>query len=94
MGCAAFVESKNSFALAARNFTLTILTRATTRRLRLPDHGDESNVSVDDDIFDINEDEHFGSETDAIDVEDYGNDVDIEDQIRLFGGNLHPPKYY
>ncbi|KAK1658505.1 C2H2 finger domain-containing protein [Colletotrichum godetiae] len=47
----------------------------------------EDTSSANEDVFDMNEDED-GSDTDATDVED------VEDQIKLFGGNLHPPEYW
>jgi hypothetical protein len=52
------------------------------------------------DVFDIADDD-CGSDTDAtsiddleIDDADIDGEADIEDQIALFGGNVHPPEYY
>jgi hypothetical protein len=52
------------------------------------------------DIFDIVKDEG-GSDTDAtsfedpdIDDVDVDKEADIEDQLTLFGGNVHPPEHY
>lgn len=52
-----------------------------------------------DDLFDGNISDQ--TETEASDVEDLGLDgdtgcvdVDVEDQIQLFSGNVHPPEYY
>src|ERR1700754_4518633 len=61
-----------------------------------------SSAGDEDDVFDVNEDDRAGSETDATDTEDLGidadadgdGDVDVEDQAQLFGGNVHPPEYY
>lgn len=54
-----------------------------------------------DECFDKNEADDSSSETEATDIEDpscddedRGLDVDIDDQIQLFGGNVHPPEYY
>ncbi|CCF41454.1 C2H2 finger domain-containing protein [Colletotrichum higginsianum] len=46
-------------------------------------------------VFDVNEDDD-GSDTDATDADDLEEDaeLDVEDQIKLFGGNLHPPDYW
>jgi hypothetical protein len=65
---------------------------------------DDSDVSSADedgsDVFDIVKDES-GSDTDAtsiddpdIDNADVDDKADVEDQIALFGGNVHPPEYY
>ncbi|KAH8807062.1 C2H2 finger domain protein [Xylogone sp. PMI_703] len=64
-----------------------------------PDESDTSPSDEDDLIFDINELES-DPESEATSVEDLGNDgnhdpeIDLEDQIQLFGGNIHPPEYY
>ena len=52
----------------------------------------------DSNFFDVSDDEGSCLETDATDIEDLGidvdADVDLEDQIQLFSGNVHPPEYY
>ncbi|KAK2035837.1 C2H2 finger domain-containing protein [Colletotrichum somersetense] len=48
----------------------------------------EGTFKANEHVFDVNEDED-GSDTDATDDE-----LDVEDQIKLFGGNLHPPEYW
>ena len=52
----------------------------------------------DNNLFDVSEDEGSSSDTDATDIEDPGFDVDadddLEDQIQLFGRNVHSPEYY
>ncbi|CCF42280.1 C2H2 finger domain-containing protein [Colletotrichum higginsianum] len=51
--------------------------------------------NANEDVFDVNEDED-GPSTDATDIEDLDKEaeLDVEDQIMLFGGNLHPPDYW
>ncbi|KAH0419558.1 hypothetical protein CcaCcLH18_14355 [Colletotrichum camelliae] len=48
-----------------------------------------------DDVFDAKEQQGC-SDTDATDVEDLyeDDDFDVEDQVRLFDGNVHPPEYW
>ncbi|KAK1840388.1 hypothetical protein CCHR01_16997 [Colletotrichum chrysophilum] len=55
---------------------------------------DECDVN-DDDCFDDN-DQDGSLGTDATDVEPLceDDDFDLEDQIRLFDGNVHPPEYW
>ncbi|KAI0410839.1 C2H2 finger domain protein [Xylaria grammica] len=72
-----------------------------------PQHdSDEEMVDLDDllsfyedsDLFDVEPDQDAASETDLRDDEDEGgdegDDVDIEDQARLWGNNKHPSEYY
>ncbi|KND85610.1 hypothetical protein TOPH_09291, partial [Tolypocladium ophioglossoides CBS 100239] len=72
------------------------------------DHANDSDASYspddeygEDDCFDKNEADDSSPETEATDIEDLscddedrGLDVDVDDQIQLFGGNVHPPEYY
>ncbi|KAH9903876.1 C2H2 finger domain protein [Xylariomycetidae sp. FL2044] len=63
-----------------------------------PYHSDAScppNGDADaDDLFDIDKDVS-GLESDATDVEDFNDEgFDVEDQVHLFAGNVHPPEYY
>ncbi|GJD04365.1 C2H2 finger domain-containing protein [Colletotrichum higginsianum] len=55
----------------------------------------EDTFNANECVFDVNEDDD-GSDTDATDAEDLEEDaeLDVEDQIKLFGGNLHPPDYW
>ncbi|KAK2042052.1 hypothetical protein LZ31DRAFT_624529 [Colletotrichum somersetense] len=54
---------------------------------------DTSNAN--EDVFDVNEDKD-GLSTDATDVKDLDEEAElnVEDQIMLFGGNLYPPDYW
>ena len=62
----------------------------------LSDVDEEVSSRDDDSLFDGDGD--GGSVTDATDTEDPfehdADDFDVEDQIQLFGGNVHPPEYY
>ncbi|QLI67036.1 uncharacterized protein G6M90_00g030440 [Metarhizium brunneum] len=56
---------------------------------------------VEDELFDRNGSDHSESETEATDVEDLSlddedgcDDIDVDDQVQFFGGNIHPPEYY
>lgn len=70
---------------------------------RHPKIDDSDGQSADEDcsdIFDIAEDE-YGSDTDATSIEDLhiddadvDDEADVEDQIALFGGNIHLPEHY
>ena len=75
-----------------------------TRHRRPADEADDSDASFsageDDNLFDVDESER-GWDTDATDPEDLNiddadvdADIDVEDQVQLFGGNVHPPEYY
>ena len=45
--------------------------------------------------FDVDEVDLSGNETDVTGLDVQNNDnLDVEDQIQLFGGNIHPPEYY
>lgn len=35
-----------------------------------------------------------GDKTDVTDLNVHNNNLDVEDQIQLFGGNIYPPEYY
>ncbi|OLN96207.1 hypothetical protein CCHL11_07536 [Colletotrichum chlorophyti] len=54
----------------------------------------EDNSNANKDVFDVTEDKG-GSDTDATDVEDLKEnaELNVDDQIKLFNGNLHPPEY-
>lgn len=68
------------------------------------DNADDSDASYaphdDDDLSDIDEPlDHKIDLTDADglsphDTEELDSDLDLEDQVQLFGGNAHPPDYY
>ncbi|RWA03585.1 hypothetical protein EKO27_g11521 [Xylaria grammica] len=65
----------------------------------LSDIDEELSSKDDDSLFDVEGDR--GPVTDATDTEDLfcdeadvGAEFDVEDQIQLFGGNVHPPEYY
>ncbi|RFU32107.1 hypothetical protein B7463_g4224, partial [Scytalidium lignicola] len=64
-----------------------------------PDGSDTSSSSEDDPVFDI-DDLESNLESEATNVEnldiddDHDLEIDLEDQIQLFGGNIHPPEYY
>jgi hypothetical protein len=64
-----------------------------------PDDSDASVSPEDYEVFDGDEFE-YDSDTDATSVEDFDfeddldAEIDLEDQIQLFGGNAHPPEYY
>ena len=73
------------------------------RRRPNDDYSDGSN-SDEDGVFDVEVDD-AGYETSPTDIDDeesndtgdFGddcNDFDIEDQVQLFDGNLHPREYY
>jgi hypothetical protein len=65
------------------------------------DDSDEPSADEDgSDVFGIAKDEP-GSDTDATSIEDpdiddvdVDDEADVEDQMALFGGNVHPPEYY
>jgi hypothetical protein len=71
------------------------------RRRHLEDDSSEDSSGEDEnDLFDV-EDDANSPVTDATSVEDLDvsdanvdDDVDVEDQITLFSGNVHPPEYY
>lgn len=71
------------------------------RRHPMIDDSDEQSADEDgSDLFDIAEDD-CGSDTDATSIEDLDigdaevdDEADVEDQIALFSGNVHPPEYY
>lgn len=73
------------------------------RRGRPADDAYDSDASFspedDGNLFDIHEDQD-DAETDATDLGDLTDmdpddeDVDVDDQIQLFGGNVHPPEHY
>ncbi|EFY90641.1 hypothetical protein J3458_013381 [Metarhizium acridum] len=70
------------------------------RQRRSPD-ADESDSSFSPEIescFDEDEADLSGDETEATEATDLyvleNDDLDVEDQIQLFGGNIHPPEYY
>ncbi|CAJ2508308.1 Uu.00g094940.m01.CDS01 [Anthostomella pinea] len=47
-----------------------------------------------DDLLDVDEDVS-SPESDVTDVEDFSDDnSNVADQVHLFEGNVHPPKYY
>ncbi|KAH0593457.1 hypothetical protein MHUMG1_08915 [Metarhizium humberi] len=67
------------------------------RHRRSPDADDsESSFSPEiESCFDVDEVDLSGDETDGTDLDVQDNDnLDVEDQIQLFGGNIHPPEYY
>jgi len=70
------------------------------RRKQVFDDVDDSDTSYspeDDDVFDRDEEVGQDSdlETDITDPDDLGvDDVDVDDQLLLFDGNIHPPEYY
>lgn len=78
-----------------------------TRRDDPFDNADDSDVSYSpddeydsDELFDRNEADSSDAETEATDADldldgntKYAN-VDVEDQIQLFGGNVHSPEHY
>jgi hypothetical protein len=56
---------------------------------------------VGDDIFDPEGSDLSGSDREPTEVDDEAlgdndgtTDIDVDDQIQLFGGNVHPPEYY
>ncbi|KAK2051368.1 C2H2 finger domain-containing protein [Colletotrichum caudatum] len=59
------------------------------------DGTDEDTFDTNEDVFDVDADGD-GSDTEATDAEDLEEDaiLDVEDQVKLFGGNLHPPEYW
>lgn len=66
----------------------------------MDDGSDDSSVEDENDLFDV-EDNASNRDTDATSIEDLDvsdvdidDDVDVEDQIAPFGGNVHPPEYY
>ncbi|KAK8859446.1 C2H2 finger domain-containing protein [Apiospora arundinis] len=74
-----------------------------------PDDSDASFSPDGDEVFDVDdsEDENMSAATsvkdfytagihdqDLDEIDDVDAEVDVEDQIQLFGGNLHPPEYY
>ncbi|KAJ0329333.1 hypothetical protein COL922a_012866 [Colletotrichum nupharicola] len=71
------------------------------RRTHVVAYDSDASFSADDecddcdDVFDAKE-QQCGSDTDATDVEDLeeDDDFDVEDQVRLFDGNVHPPEYW
>lgn len=74
------------------------------------DHSDSSNcsdsdvpLSDEDEVFDVEVDDARSEtsltdienrESDIDDFDDDCGDIDIEDQVQLFDGNLHPREYY
>ena len=59
------------------------------------DGSDASFSPEDDSCFDEDEADLSGDETEATEFNAQGNDnLDIDDEIKLFGGNIHPPEYY
>ncbi|KAF5493187.1 hypothetical protein CGCF413_v010392 [Colletotrichum fructicola] len=71
------------------------------RRTHVVAYDSDASFSADDeyddydDVFDAKE-QQGGSDTDTTDVEDLyeDDDFDVEDQVRLFDGNVHPPEYW
>lgn len=72
------------------------------RRRQILTNADDSDASLSpegDEVFDVDEFEG-DSDSEATSVEDLDVDddldleIDFEDQIQLFGGNVHPPEYY
>ncbi|KID94307.1 C2H2 finger domain protein, partial [Metarhizium majus ARSEF 297] len=71
-----------------------------------PSHGSDASYSpedddVEDELFDRNGSDHSESETEATDIDDLSlddddgcDDIDVDDQVQFFGGNIHPPEYY
>lgn len=67
-----------------------------------PDDSDASFVQESDDDFSDIVDEPSDHDTELTDVDDLSThkpddleaDVDLEDQVQLFEGNLHPPEHY
>ncbi|KAK7937416.1 uncharacterized protein PG986_014284 [Apiospora aurea] len=70
-------------------------------------NGSDASLSPgDNEVFDVHDSEEDAHSTatsvkdidiadiDDGDVDDADAELDIEDQIQLFGGNLHPPEYY
>ncbi|GKT52612.1 uncharacterized protein ColSpa_12793 [Colletotrichum spaethianum] len=59
------------------------------------DDSSKGTFKSNDNVFDVDEDED-GSDTDVTDLEDLEENAqpDVDDQIKLFGGNLHPPEYW
>ncbi|KAF5131527.1 hypothetical protein E5D57_007882 [Metarhizium anisopliae] len=66
------------------------------RPRRSPDADDsESSFSPEiESCFDVDEVDLSGDETDVTDLNVHNDNLDVEDQIQLFGGNIHPPEYY
>jgi hypothetical protein len=54
---------------------------------------DSDSCSISEDVFDAEQAEAAGYETNETDLTDT-NDGDPEDTAALLGGNTHPPKYY
>jgi len=64
-----------------------------------PDDSDTLSSHEDDEVFDVDkfEGDSDTEATSAVDLDvddDLDAEIDFEDQIQLFSGNVHPPKYY
>ncbi len=64
-----------------------------------PDDSDTLSSHEDDEVFDVDkfEGDSDTEATSAVDLDvddDLDAEIDFEDQIQLFSGNVHPPEYY